>query len=109
MPVRRRAASRLLVHLFGPPRMERDGRPVAPDTRKAIGMLAYLALTGQAQARDRLAALLWPEADPERARGALRRTLSALRGVLGGKHLSTDGRRADPRRGGSGAGGPIAF
>lgn len=60
MPVRRRAASRLLVHLFGPPRMERDGRPVAPDTRKAIGMLAYLALTGQAQGRDRLAALLCP-------------------------------------------------
>jgi DNA-binding SARP family transcriptional activator len=84
-------AGRLRVRLLGPPGVERDGRPVAPDTRKAIALLAYLAVTGQAQGRDRLAALLWPEADQERARGALRRTLSALRGVLGGEHLSTDG------------------
>lgn len=82
---------RLLVRLLGPPRIERDGAPIEPDTRKAIALLAYLAVNGQAQGRDRLAALLWPEADQERSRGALRRTLSALRGVLGGEHLSTDG------------------
>ena len=82
---------RLRVRLLGPPRIERAGAPVEPDTRKAIALLAYLAVTGQAQGRDRLAALLWPEADQERARGALRRTLSALRGVLGGEHLGTDG------------------
>lgn len=79
------------MRLLGPPRVERDGTPVAPDTRKAIALLAYLAVTGQSQSRDRLAALLWPEADQERSRGALRRTLSALRGVIGGEHLSTDG------------------
>ena len=79
------------MRLLGPPSVERDGTPVAPDTRKAIALLAYLAVTGQAQGRDRLAALLWPEADQERARGALRRTLSALRVVLGGEHLATDG------------------
>lgn len=81
----------LQISLLGPPRIERDGKPVEPDTRKAIALLAYLALTGQAQGRDRLAALLWPEADQERARGALRRTLSAVRAVLGPDHLGTDG------------------
>ena len=79
------------MRLLGPPSVERDGAPVEPDTRKAIALLAYLAVTGQAQGRDRLAALLWPEADGERSRGALRRTLSSLRGVLEGEHLATDG------------------
>ena len=83
--------ARLRVRLLGTPRIERGGEPVEPDTRKAIALLAYLAVTGQAQGRDRLAVLLWPEADTERARGALRRTLSALRGVVGAEHLRTDG------------------
>lgn len=91
---------RLHVRLFGPPRIERDGEPVEPDTRKAVALLAYLAVSGQAQGRDRLAALLWPEADQERARGALRRTLSALRGVLDGEHLATDGLKMALDRGG---------
>lgn len=57
------------------------------DTRKATALLAYLAVTGQPQARDSLAALLWPDAETERARGALRRTLSTLRTGLGGDEL----------------------
>ncbi len=75
------------VRLLGPPRIERDGLPVAVDTRKAIALLAYLAVTGRAQSRDHLAALLWPEADQARARSALRRTLSALNSALGGAGL----------------------
>lgn len=81
------------MRLLGTPRIERDGAPVDPDTRKAIALLAHLAVTGQAQGRDRLATLLWPDADQTRARGALRRTLSSLRGVLEGEHLATDGLR----------------
>lgn len=97
---RLRDRRRLHVRLFGPPRIERDGKPVEPDTRKAVALLAYLAVTGQAQGRDRLAGLLWPEADQERARGALRRTLSALRSVLDGEHLATDGLKVALDRGG---------
>jgi predicted ATPase/DNA-binding SARP family transcriptional activator len=59
-----------------------DGAPVSFDTRKATALLAYLAVTGQPQQRDTLAALLWPEADQSHARGALRRTLSVLHGAL---------------------------
>src|SRR2546428_5252562 len=58
---------RLRVSLLGPPRIERAGEPIEPETRKATALLAYLAVTGRAEGRDRLAALLWPDSDEERA------------------------------------------
>ena len=87
------STGRLSLRFFGPPRIERDGRPIEPDTRKAIALLAYLAVTAQPHARDRVAAMLWPELASERARGALRRTLSTLRTGLQGDELRTDGLR----------------
>lgn len=79
------------VQLLGPPRVEREGHAVEMDTRKATALLAYLSLGGKAQARDRLAAMFWPKAGTERARGALRRTLSTLRAGLGVGGLRTEG------------------
>ena len=67
--------------------MVRDGRPLSFDTRKATALLAHLCLTESARPRDALADLLWPDADLAHARGALRRTLSTLRGALGADHL----------------------
>lgn len=72
----------LALFLLGAPRVLLDGAPVAFDTRKAIALLAYLAVTGQPQQRDALAALLWPDADQSHARGALRRTLSVVHAAL---------------------------
>ena len=71
------------VTLLGPPHVERDGRPVTFDTRKAVALLAYLALSDRPRPRDVLAELLWPDGDVEHARGALRRTLSTLRSAIG--------------------------
>ena len=71
------------VQLLGPPRVERDGSPVALDTRKAMALLAVLALVERPRPRDVLAELLWPDHDAEHARGALRRTLSTLRSAIG--------------------------
>lgn len=82
--------SRLALFLFGAPRIERAGQPVALDTRKAIALLAYLSLTGQPQRRDTLAALLWPDYDQEHARSTLRRTLSALNKALDGACVVAD-------------------
>ncbi|HEY6539108.1 MAG TPA: BTAD domain-containing putative transcriptional regulator, partial [Candidatus Dormibacteraeota bacterium] len=62
--------------LLGPPLVERAGLPVAFDTRKALALLALLAINGGEQSRARLATTLWPESDDLRARAALRRTLS---------------------------------
>lgn len=71
------------LHFLGPPRLERDGRIVDPDTRKATALLAYLALSGERPSRDWLAAFLWPDYDESRAKAALRRTLSALKTAVG--------------------------
>jgi predicted ATPase/DNA-binding SARP family transcriptional activator len=82
--------SRLAVYLLGPPQIERDGEPVKLDRRKAIALLAYLAVTGESQRRDSLVNLLWPEYDSPRGRAALRRTLYALNQALAGEWLVVD-------------------
>jgi predicted ATPase/DNA-binding SARP family transcriptional activator len=69
---------RTTILLLGTPRIEHDGVPVEVDTRKAIALAAYLAVTKQSHTRDALAGLLWPEYNQSRARAALRRTLSSL-------------------------------
>lgn len=73
---------KISLSLLGAPRLEKDGRPVVVDTRKAIALWSYLAVTGKAHARDTLATLLWPEYDQTRARASLRRTLSTLNKAL---------------------------
>jgi DNA-binding SARP family transcriptional activator len=58
--------------------------PLRLGSRKAEALLAFLALSGgRPQPRDKLAALLWPEATDERARHSLRQALVALRRGLG--------------------------
>ena len=69
---------RTTILLLGAPRIEHDGVPVEVDTRKAIALVAHLAVTKQSHTRDTLAGLLWPEYSQSRARAALRRTLSSL-------------------------------
>jgi DNA-binding SARP family transcriptional activator len=58
--------------------------PLRLGSRKAEALLAFLALSGgRPQPRDKLAALLWPDATDERARHSLRQALVALRRGLG--------------------------
>ncbi len=89
----------LAVILLGPPRVERDGERVAFDTRKAIALLAHLALADRPRSREALCDLLWPAHDPDRARGALRRTLSTLRGAIGEEWIDAAGDSVALRRG----------
>ncbi|MFZ0341962.1 MAG: hypothetical protein WAL31_06475, partial [Gaiellaceae bacterium] len=80
--------STLRLSLLGPPEALCEGVPLTVDTRKATALLAYLALEEGRHGRDVLAELLWPEYAPDRARAALRRTLSTLRSALGGRWLA---------------------
>jgi DNA-binding SARP family transcriptional activator/predicted ATPase len=82
--------SELRVFLLGAPRAEVDGGSMEVDTRKALALLAYLAMGERSHRRDALAAILWPDYDPASARGALRRTLSSLRKALGGGWITAD-------------------
>ncbi len=81
---------KISIRLIGPVDISVDGSPLAVDTRKAVALLAYLAVTGRPTSRDSLAALLWPESEGPDARGALRRTLSVLNAALGGRGLAID-------------------
>lgn len=78
------------MRLLGPPQVEVDGVTMRVDTRKAVAVLAYLAVEGGRHPRDRLVDLLWPDADVDLARSSLRRTLSTIRSALGGRWLITD-------------------
>ena len=73
----------LRLALLGPPLVLRDGLPVTFDTRKAIALLALLAVTGREHSREHLADLLWPEADSAKGRASLRRTLSVTAAAMG--------------------------
>ncbi len=72
----------LSLALLGTPLVRHGGPELAFPTRKALALLAYLAVEGGLQAREKLAALFWPESDSDRARASLRYTLAALRSVL---------------------------
>jgi predicted ATPase/DNA-binding SARP family transcriptional activator len=82
--------SRLALWLLGPPRIELDGLPVELSRRKALALLAFLAVTGERHRRDALVNLLWPEYDASRGRAALRRTLYTLNKALGSEWLDVD-------------------
>ena len=74
----------LPLHLYalGPPEVRLGENLVMFPTRKTLALLIYLAIETGAQPRDHLAALLWPEASPERSHGSLRNTLDHLQTAL---------------------------
>ena len=89
----------LEITLLGAPCVERDGEPVTFDTRKAMALLAHLALAERPRSREALCSLLWPTHDIDRARGALRRTLSTLRTGIGDEWIQVAGDSLALRRG----------
>ncbi len=82
--------SRLRLFLFGPPRVEVDGKEVEIQRRRARALLIYLAVTRARHQRDSLAALFWPESDHQHAHGSLRRHLSELNSAFGRDCIHAD-------------------
>lgn len=77
-----RMAQHLELLLLGPPTLLADGAAVPVERRKAMALLAYLAMEPAPHARDLLAALLAPDDDPASARAGLRRALAVLAPTL---------------------------
>ena len=75
-----------------------DGRPINTDRRKAIALLAYLAVTDTSHTRDHLATLLWPDYDRAGSYAYLRRTLWELNQVLGRGWIQADRERVRMER-----------
>jgi DNA-binding SARP family transcriptional activator/predicted ATPase len=83
--------AQLTLHAFGPPRLERGGRPIDLAVRKAQALIVYLAVTRQPHSREALATLLWPDSDQREGRGRIRRMLHRVSEALGSDVLATDG------------------
>ncbi len=79
--------TKLHLYLLGTPRIELNDEELRLPRRKGLALLVYLAVTGEAQRRDTLATLFWPESDQSRARANLRRELFSLRNTLAGEWL----------------------
>lgn len=86
---------------LGAPQILYNQHPVMPDTRKGVALLAFLAVSNQPQTRDTLAALLYPDYDDAHARGALRRTLHAVRKILPEKVVTVSRDQIELSRGSS--------
>jgi DNA-binding SARP family transcriptional activator len=69
----------LYLYLFGLPRLQLDQRELQIRSRKALALLAYLALSAQPHTRDHLANLFWAEKDPSTSRAFLRNLLWVLK------------------------------
>ncbi len=82
--------SGLKLFLLGPPRIELNDAPVHVSRRKALALLAYLAVTGEPQRRETVMTLLWPDSDRALAQSYLRRDLAILNKSLGEGWLDAD-------------------
>src|SRR5918995_1118661 len=86
---------RLILQFLGLPQVLLDDRPISTDRRKAIALLAYLAINDigrprQRYSRESLSALLWPDYEQAKAFSNLRVILWELRQVLGEDWLIAD-------------------
>jgi DNA-binding SARP family transcriptional activator len=90
-------AFRLL--LLGPPRVEKDGQAIPIVLRKAVALVAYLAVEQRAFSREHLATLLWADHGQAGAMANLRRTLSFLRERFGHGCLAAAGDQLQIDRG----------
>lgn len=74
-------SNKIFIKTMGHLSVERDGEEIKlPSSRKTRALLAYLAVTARPHRRERLCELFWDV--PDDPRGALRWSLSKLRGVL---------------------------
>src|SRR5260370_17488300 len=83
IPVEEKHATRLRLSLVGAAEAVLDGRPIVFGNKKALALLAYVGLHPGPHPRERLADLLWPDADVADARASLRTALNYMRQALG--------------------------
>lgn len=82
--------SKLTLTLFGPPAITLDNQSLHVGRRKAVALLAYLAVTSRRCSRRALGNLLWPAYDERAALAEVRRALSTLKQKLGNEWLAAD-------------------
>ena len=83
-------SGRLALHLLGSPQLYLDNAPINTERRKAVALLAYLAIEREPHQRAALSALLWPDYDQSKAFTNLRHTLWEIQQSIGEDWLVTD-------------------
>jgi predicted ATPase/DNA-binding SARP family transcriptional activator len=78
------------LYFLGPPQLQLNQEPVTAARRKAVALLAYLAVHGGTQTRDSLSALFWPDYDQSRAFTNLRHTLWEVQQAIGDGWILAD-------------------
>ena len=73
----------LSLYFLGPPQLCLNNERVTVNRRKALALLAYLAVSGSPQTRDSLSALFWPDYNQSRAFTNLRHTLWEVQQAIG--------------------------
>ena len=83
--------SRLVIRLFGAPRVTLNDAPIETARRKTLALLIYLAFhPNQSHTRESLAALFWAEQSQERAFANLRHALWEINQSLGDGWMDSD-------------------
>ena len=80
----------LALRFLGPPQIYLNDELVTANRRKAVALLAYLAVAGNRQTRDSLSALFWPDYDQSKAFTNLRHTLWEVQQTIGEGWISAD-------------------
>ena len=75
--------ARLALYFLGSPQIYLDDALVTAERRKAVALLAYLAVEGGRHTRDSLSALFWPDYDQSKAFANLRHTLWEVQQAVG--------------------------
>ena len=83
-------AATVSIRVLGSIRIERDGRAIDIGARRELALLALLVVETRPMSRQRVAALLWPDADDADARGRLRRLLHEVSNRVGADVLVAD-------------------
>ena len=83
-------APRLALHFLGIPELTLDNTPITTDRRKAVALLAYIAVNRGKYTREFLSGLLWPDYEQTNAFSNLRRTIWEVHQAIGDEWLIAD-------------------
>ena len=83
-------SARLALYFLGSPQLYLDKEPIPAERRKALALLAYLAIERGQHRRESLSALLWPDYEQSKAFTNLRHTLWEIQQSIGEDWLITD-------------------
>ena len=79
------------LKVLGSPRLTHNEQLITINRRKSLGLLIYLAVTGQISNRETLATLLWSDMETSRALSNLRTAIWSLNKTLGDDWAITEG------------------